>query len=214
MGKNNVRLQMKLVHSNFASLLLFLLRWIDLSSSCLIPRYLNLFHVLVYKVQSDGQPKLTTHGRKATISEFYGVILPSLQLLHSNLDELETTDIGFDLKRLSKKITKEARSSRFSNAGLEREEECGICLETCTKMVLPNCCHSMNLKSQSCPFCRGSMKRVNSEDLWVLAGDNDVVDTRTASREDLFRFYLYINSLPKDYPEALFVVYYEYSNLL
>jgi len=48
----------------------------------------------------------------------------------------------------------------------------------------------------------------------VLAGDNDVVDTRTASREDLFRFYLYINSLPKDYPEALFVVYYEYSNLL
>jgi len=50
MGKNNVRLQMKLVHSNFASLLLFLLRWIDLSSSCLIPRYLNLFHVLVYKV--------------------------------------------------------------------------------------------------------------------------------------------------------------------
>lgn len=179
------------------------------------------------------------------------MILPSLQLLHSNLDELETGDIGFDLKRLSKKITKEARSgsSRFTNAGLEREEECGICLETCTKMVLPNCCHSMcikcyrnwytnihthysflktlfftkifplihicrNLKSQSCPFCRGSMKRVNSEDLWVLAGDHDVVDARTASREDLFRFYLYINSLPKDYPEALFLVYYEYSNLI
>ncbi|CAA7039258.1 unnamed protein product [Microthlaspi erraticum] len=224
MGKNNVRLQMKLVHSNFASLLLILLRWIDLSCSCFVPRYLNLFHVLVYKVHSDGQPKLTTHGRKATISEFYGVILPSLQLLHSNLDELETGDIGFDLKRLSKKITKEARSgsSRFTSAGLEREEECGICLETCTKMVLPNCCHSMcikcyrnwNLKSQSCPFCRGSMKRVNSEDLWVLAGDHDVVDARTASREDLFRFYLYINSLPKDYPEALFLVYYEYSNLI
>ncbi|KAL0703927.1 hypothetical protein Bca4012_070352 [Brassica carinata] len=185
MGKNNVRLQMKLVHSNFASLLLFLLRWMDLSCSC--------------------------------------VILPSLQLLHSNLDELANADLGFDLKRLSKKITKEARSSsRFSNAAFDREEECGICLETCTKMVLPNCCHSMcikcyrnwNLKSQSCPFCRGSMKRVNSEDLWVLAGDNDVVDTRTASREDLFRFYLYINSLPKDYPEALFLVYYEYSNLI
>ncbi|KAG2259836.1 hypothetical protein Bca52824_079130 [Brassica carinata] len=198
-GKNNARLQMKLVQSNFASLLLFLFRWIDLSCSCLLPRYFNLFHVLVYKVNSDGQPKLTALGRKATISEFYGVILPSLQLLHSNLDELDTSDIG-----------------------LEREEECGICLETCTQMVLPNCCHSMcikcyrnwNLKSQSCPFCRGSIKRVNSEDLWVLAGDNDVVDTRTASREDLFRFYLYINSLPKDYPEALFLVYYEYSNLI
>ncbi|CAA7017853.1 unnamed protein product [Microthlaspi erraticum] len=111
MGKNNVRLQMKLVHSNFASFLLILLRWIDLSCSCFVLRYLNLFHVLVYKVYSDGQPKLTTQGRKATISEFYGVILPSLQLLHSNLDELETGYIGFDLKRLSKKITKEARSS-------------------------------------------------------------------------------------------------------
>jgi hypothetical protein len=25
----------------------------------------------------------------------------------------------------------------------EREDECGICLETCTKMVLPNCNHAM-----------------------------------------------------------------------
>ncbi|CAG7868657.1 unnamed protein product, partial [Brassica rapa] len=32
MGKNNVRLQMKLVHSNFASLLLFLLRFILMDS--------------------------------------------------------------------------------------------------------------------------------------------------------------------------------------
>ncbi|XP_010556361.1 PREDICTED: uncharacterized protein LOC104825686 [Tarenaya hassleriana] len=220
MGKDGMRLQMKLVHNNLASLLLLLFQWLDFSCSCLVPRYLNLFHVLVYKVHSDGQPKLTTHGRKATISEFYGVILPSLQQLHSNLEELENKDIGCDMRRLSRKITREGRS--FRNMALDREEECGICLETSPKMVLPSCCHSLcikcyrswNMKSQSCPFCRGSIKRVNSDDLWVLAGDEDVVDAKTVSKEDLLRFYLYINSLPKDCPDALFLVYYEYSNLI
>ena len=32
----------------------------------------------------------------------------------------------------------------------------------------------------------------------------------TVSKEDLLRFYLYINSLPKDHPDALFLMYYEY----
>lgn len=67
-----------------------------------------------------------------------------------------------------------------------------------------------NTKSESCPFCRGSLKRVNSEDLWVLTCNDDVVDNKTVSQEDLLRFYLYINSLPKDCPDALFLVYYEY----
>lgn len=32
---------------------------------------------------------------------------------------------------------------KLSDVDLERENECGICLEPCTKMVLPNCCHAM-----------------------------------------------------------------------
>ncbi|GLJ52683.1 hypothetical protein SUGI_1121470 [Cryptomeria japonica] len=43
---------------------------------------------------------------------------------------------------------------------LEREEECGICMETNSKIALPNCNHAMCLKyyrewqarAQSCPF--------------------------------------------------------------
>lgn len=66
------------------------------------------------------------------------------------------------------------------------------------------------MKSESCPFCRGSLKRVNSEDLWVLTCNEDLVDAETVSKEDLLRFYLYISSLPKDGPDALFLVYYEY----
>lgn len=32
---------------------------------------------------------------------------------------------------------------RVSNKDLERDDECGICMENCTKMVLPNCGHAL-----------------------------------------------------------------------
>jgi hypothetical protein len=44
----------------------------------------------------------------------------------------------------------------------------------------------------------------------VLTCNDDVVDPEMVSKEDVLQFYLYINSLPKDYPDALFLVYYEY----
>ncbi|KAM1080618.1 hypothetical protein ACFX1X_015508 [Malus domestica] len=73
-----------------------------------------------------------------------------------------------------------------------------------------NCYHDWNIRSESCPFCRGSLKRVNSGDLWVLTCGSDVVDTQTVLKEDMLRFYLFINRLPKDLPDALFLMYYEY----
>lgn len=66
------------------------------------------------------------------------------------------------------------------------------------------------MRSESCPFCRGNIKRVDSGDLWVMTCDRDVVDQETLSKEDMLRFYLYINSLPKDIPDALFLFYNEY----
>ncbi|KAK8485525.1 hypothetical protein V6N13_090445 [Hibiscus sabdariffa] len=210
-AKGGAHLQIKLVYNQLAPLFLFLQQWMDSSCICLLPRYLDLFHVLVYKVYGDGRSKISNHGRKATIREFYGVILPSLQRLHGCLGELDDDkEIQFTIESSGKK--------RLGHIDWEREDECGICLEPCTKMVLPNCCHAMcikcyrnwNTKSESCPFCRGSLKRVNSEELWVLTCNDDVVDNGTVSKEDLLRFYLYINSLPKDCSDALFLVYYEY----
>uniref|UniRef100_A0A5B7C4B8 Uncharacterized protein n=1 Tax=Davidia involucrata TaxID=16924 RepID=A0A5B7C4B8_DAVIN len=72
-AKGGAHLQMKLVYNHLAPLLLFLLQWLDCSCTCLLPKYLNLFHILVYKVYTDGRPKTPTHGRKATISDFYGL---------------------------------------------------------------------------------------------------------------------------------------------
>ena len=64
-----------------------------------------------------------------------------------------------------------------------------------------------NVRSQSCPFCRGSLKRVRSRDLWVLTSNIDVVDTATLAKEDLRRFYLYIDNLPLLMPDTHSLLY-------
>ncbi|RAL53338.1 unnamed protein product [Cuscuta campestris] len=211
-------LQMELVYNQFAPVFLFLLRWIDCSCSFLLLKYLDPIYILIYKVDAEGRLKLSRHGRKATISDFYAVILPTLRRLHLDLVELRTD--AKDENRARESIGKKRLrgGSKFADFDREREAECGICLEPCTKMVLPNCCHSLcmncyrdwNTRSESCPFCRGSLKRVQSRDLWVLTSSDDVVDPDAVSKEDLRRFYLYIKSLPKDYPDALFLMYSEY----
>lgn len=183
--------------------------------ACLFYRCL----LCLVQVRADGRWNRSRYGRKATIREFYGVILPSLERLHINFADLPDESLWYPNPKAITKKQYDIEGSRYMNSiDLEREDECGICLEPCTKMVLPNCCHAMcikcyrnwNTKSESCPFCRGSIKRVNSEDLWVLTCDEDVVDPETVTKEDLLRFYLHINSLPKDYPEAAFLVYNEY----
>ncbi|KAL0011524.1 hypothetical protein SO802_006632 [Lithocarpus litseifolius] len=215
-GKGGACFQMKLGYNHLAPILLFFLQWIDCSCTCLLSSYLNLFHVVVFKVYSDGRPNISSCGRKATIRDFYSVILPSLQRLHGDPDKLETT--REEVNGLEMVVRKKLEDKKLSDVDLEREDECGICLGPCTKMVLPNCCHAMcincyrdwNTRSESCPFCRGTLKKVNSGDLWVLTCSNDVVDTQTVLRDDILRFYLFINSLPKDIPDALFFMYYEY----
>nr|GLL36080.1 uncharacterized protein LOC109157232 [Ipomoea trifida] len=217
--KGGTRLQMKLVYDNLAPLFLFLVQWMNFSCTCLLPSYLNLFHVLLFEVSADGKRVLKSHGRKATVREFYAVILPSLLRLHGNSSGRDASqDEGHGSKIIVNNTKNIPEKRKHCDADLEREDECGICLEPCTKMVLPNCCHAMcincyhdwNVRSESCPFCRGSLKRVESGDLWVLTCNGDVVDQETVSKDDMVRFHGYINSLPKDVPDALFLVYYEY----
>lgn len=102
-----------------------------------------------------------------------------------------------------------------------REVSAALCFVVYTTLAMSTMVYSLycipksspscrNTKSESCPFCRGSIKRVKSRDLWVLTCSDDVVDPETVSREDLLHFYLYINSLPKDSSEAVFLMHYEY----
>ncbi|XP_021286565.1 RING-H2 finger protein ATL47-like [Herrania umbratica] len=216
-AKGGACLQMKLVYNHLAPIFLFFLQWLDCSCSCLLSSYVNLFHIVVYQVCSDGRSSTSSCRRKATIREFYSVILPSLQRLHGDLSELDVTpgeDHCFEM--VVRKKLEDKR--KVTDMELEREDECGICLEPCNKIVLPNCCHAMcincyrdwSIRSESCPFCRGSLKRVTSGDLWVLTRSTEVVETQTVLKEDMLRLHLYINRLPKDMPDALFLMYYEY----
>lgn len=64
------------------------------------------------------------------------VIYPSLRQLQSGrVESKEETS--------SRKITEDEQ--KLSNEDLQRDEECGICMENCRDVVLPNCGHSMCL---------------------------------------------------------------------
>lgn len=55
------------------------------------------------------------------------------------------------------------------------------------------CRHS---RSQSCPFCRDSLKRVKSGDLWIYTSPSDIVDLTAIARESIRRLIIYIKKLP------------------
>ncbi|KAK7330587.1 hypothetical protein VNO77_24783 [Canavalia gladiata] len=214
-GKGRSCLQMKLVYNKLAPIILFLFPWMDCSCSCLLSSHYNLFRVVVYKVHTSGKPNIYSCGRKATIRDFYSVILPSLQRLHLDLNDI-THDRDHNVEMVINRNEEDKRKP--CDLELERENECGICLESCTKVVLPGCCHAMcincyndwNTRSESCPFCRGSLKRVKSGDLWTLTCSGDVIDMQTIYREDMLRLDLFVNNLPEYIPDALFFMYYEY----
>lgn len=63
------------------------------------------------------------------------------------------------------------------------------------------------MRSQSCPFCRDSLKRVDSGDLWVLTDTRDIVDMQTVTRENLRRLFIYIDKLSLIIPDTLFDTY-------
>lgn len=201
---------MRLSYSPLAPFFLFLMQWLDCTCSYTIPSYLGLFQVLICKVYADGSSRISTYERSASLREFYAVIHPSLQQLESDLVEKENC--------IEENQYGEIVGRKFPDKFMDREDECGICLEVCTKMVLPSCNHAMcincyhdwNTRSLSCPFCRGSLKRVRSRDLWVLTSSSDVIDPKTIERENLKRFYGYIDKLPLLVPETLFLVYYDH----
>ncbi|KAI3981771.1 hypothetical protein MKX01_027756 [Papaver californicum] len=207
-------LQMRLSFNPLAPLFIFLIEWMDCSCTDTLPNYLGLLNILIYKVHVDGKTTISSHERRASLREFYAVIYPSLQLIEGDLTALEEKGKVRWFTHVSEKKMAEERR-RIINKDLETDDECGICMEACTRMVLPycrhslclNCFHDWNLRSQSCPFCRSSLKRVTSEDLWVLTSNNDVIDTTTLAKENLVRFYLYMNSLPLVIPDTLFFVH-------
>lgn len=198
--------QMRVSYGPAAHLLLFLVQWTD----CSLAGAFGLLRILIYKVYADGATTMSTHEKKASIREFYGIIFPSLMQLQGITDMEDRAQRAICMERYGKKDVGERKP--FSEIDAERDEECGICLEMNSKIVLPNCGHAMCMKcyndwhsrSQSCPFCRDSLKGVKSGDLWVYTDDKDIIDMATVSRENLRRLFFYIDRLPLVSPSAHF----------
>lgn len=200
-------LQMRLSYSRAAHFFLFLVRWTD----CSLAGALGLLRILIYKVYKDGTTTMSTYERKSSLREFYAYILPSLQQLQGGLTMIE---------ELKQKVNCMERYKRryddeMLDLDLELEQECGICMENNTKIVLPDCNHAMCLdcfrdwhaRSKSCPFCRDSLKRVKSRDVWVYTELCEVEDTQTLTEESVRRLFLYIDKLPLLASQNVFAIY-------
>uniref|UniRef100_A0A1D1ZBS4 RING finger protein 141 n=1 Tax=Anthurium amnicola TaxID=1678845 RepID=A0A1D1ZBS4_9ARAE len=203
-------LQMRMSYSPAAHLFLFLVQWTD----CHLAGALGLLRILIYKVYVDGTTTMSTHEKKASIRQFYAVIFPSLLQLQKGITDVEDKrQKAICIERYKRRDDEERRP--FSEIDAEREEECGICMEFNSKFVLPNCSHAMclncyrewNSRSQSCPFCRDCLKRVNSGDLWIYIDNRDIVDMATISRENVRRLFMYIDKLPLVIPDSVFDAY-------
>ncbi|XP_073138766.1 E3 ubiquitin-protein ligase AIRP2-like [Henckelia pumila] len=216
-ARSGTRLEMKLVYNDIAPLLLHLIQWMECSCSCISPRYLNLSYILICKVFEDGTPKISTCARKASISDFYGIILPLLEQLHSDMAKLDGTNAANLVSESTNKKRQEKRGESSSSDPL-KDGECGICLVAQAEIVLPDCYHSMCSncyykwisRSESCPFCRDNLEGLEPTDLWYLTSKDEVADPAAIFTEDLQNFFLYIKNLPKVVPEIMFQKYYEY----
>ena len=71
-----------------------------------------------------------------------------------------------------------------------------------------SCCGCFRrTRSQSCPFCRDSLKRVNSGDLWIYTSSNEIIDLSSITKQNLKRLFMYIDKLPLIVPDPVFVPY-------
>ncbi|KAK3035439.1 hypothetical protein RJ639_032864 [Escallonia herrerae] len=149
-----------------------------------------------------------------TLSLGTAIIFPSLLQLQGGITDVEDRK---QKKICSQRYTKKVDllKGKLSEVDIEREAECGICMEINTMVVLPICSHSLCLKcyqdwhrrSQSCPFCRCNLKQVKPCDLWICTSISEVVDLSVVLREDLQRLFMYIEKLPLIVPDPIYASY-------
>ncbi|KAF3449573.1 hypothetical protein FNV43_RR10302 [Rhamnella rubrinervis] len=173
----------------------------------------QFFLFFLSQAYENGKTTMSIHERKASLKEFYSVIFPpycNFKGNHRSRREETERSLCHEVQEKD-----EFDKGKISEIDSDREEECDICMEMISKVVLPNCNHSMCIKcyrnwrsrSQSCPFCRDSLKRVNSGDLWIYTSSTEVVDLSAITRENLKRLFMYIEKLPFIVPDPAFVSY-------
>ncbi|KAK1312485.1 hypothetical protein QJS10_CPA07g00010 [Acorus calamus] len=205
-GCDGMCLQMRVSYGQAAQFFLFLVQW----TNCRLAGALGLMRILIYKVKHPHSYSLNNSSCHKNLALRAGVIYPSLLQLESGISDVEYQKQR-DLNAQKYKKD-EIEKGKLCEIDAEREEECGICMETNSKVVLPNCNHSLCMKcyrdwrarSQSCPFCRDSLKRMNSNDLWMYTDNREVVDMNVITKENIKRLFVYIDKLPLLIPDPVF----------
>ncbi|XP_061979540.1 E3 ubiquitin-protein ligase AIRP2-like isoform X3 [Populus nigra] len=157
---DGARLQMRLSYSPAAQIFLFLVQWTD----CNLAGALGLLRILIYLTYADGKTTMSVQERKASIGEFYAVIFPSLLQLQGGITDVEDRKQKEACTLRYRRKNELGDKGKLSEFDIEREEECGICLEMNSKVVLPNCSHSLCLRCYQdwLFYTRGHLrKRVN-----------------------------------------------------
>ncbi|WJX25081.1 hypothetical protein P8452_14156 [Trifolium repens] len=90
----------------------------------------------------NGKTTISIYERKASIRQFYSVIFPALLQLQMGITDLDEWKQKKEYAIRYEKKT-DFKDRKESEIDIEREHECGVCLEVKTKVVLPNCCHQM-----------------------------------------------------------------------
>ncbi|KAL8258774.1 hypothetical protein R6Q59_026727 [Mikania micrantha] len=193
-------LQLRLYFSPSVDLFSCLFPWAD----CRIAGALGLISVFIHTMQANDKTTMLVHKRKASMRQFYGFIFPSIMQLQSAITNLE------EEKQKEVLLKNYSRNDRFekqnlSDADVERETECGICMETNRKLVvLPSCNHSLCLKcycdwrkrSRSCPFCRENLNGEKLTDFWIYIEASDIIDLNVTLKENTKRLFKYIEKSP------------------
>ncbi|KAJ0430071.1 putative transcription factor C2H2 family [Helianthus annuus] len=159
---NGACVQMRMSYSPAAQFFLFFVQWSD----CHLAGALGLLRILIFQVYDDGTTTMFTHERKASIREFYGSIYPSLMQLQSGVtDSEERKQKKVCMERYKKREDEDY--NRYSDVYIEWEEECGICMEMNSKLVLPKCNHAMSSKCLN-------VRRVRDESSHVKKAGNTI----------------------------------------
>ncbi|MBA0879386.1 hypothetical protein Goshw_005192 [Gossypium schwendimanii] len=198
---------MRLSYSSAAQFFLFLVQWTDIQ----LAGALGLLNIHIYMTYADGKTTMSVYERKASIREFYAVIFPSLLQLQRGITDLEDRKQK-EAYTVRYRRKDESARGKISEIDREREDECSICMEMNGLVVLPNCSHSLCLncykdwhdRSQSCPFCRDSLKKVDTSDLWIYIVQGEIAELSSILRENRKRLFTYIDRLPLIVPDPVF----------
>lgn len=77
---------------------------------------------------------------------FTAVIFPSLMQLHKGISDVDDRRQKAICTERYRPRDEDDSKRQVSEIDIEREEECGICMELNSKVVLPNCSHAMCIK--------------------------------------------------------------------